>query len=261
MLWLAVLEKAGYSQAGRGNRETLYNTVLLIEIIWHCLKSLHYFEDRQKTWEKCFYFFSALFLLFAFFVFFSSSGLCLWDISGIVFVIAIFVWIVVINLTLGKFLTHYGLQDWHKLFSFLLFYRVWTSSGLGHVAPDLSSLLVSIPLTSLQPDGRAASSWEGLNGSSPLQTHCRPLTKKTKEEETLRQSEKTHPNQQQHFSRWQPTGSTKCVTWPAFLVPCTRLPLTPCGATPPLTCWPVATFSAGLGQTFPKRWLHCVSNK
>lgn len=46
MLWLAVLR-----QAGRGNRESLYNTVLLIEIIWHRLKSQHYFEDRQK--EKC----------------------------------------------------------------------------------------------------------------------------------------------------------------------------------------------------------------
>lgn len=39
MLWLA----------GRGNRETLYNAALLIEIIWHRLKSLHYFEDRHKA--------------------------------------------------------------------------------------------------------------------------------------------------------------------------------------------------------------------
>lgn len=39
--------------AGRGNRETLYNTALLIEIIWHRLKSLHYFEDRHKAETFC----------------------------------------------------------------------------------------------------------------------------------------------------------------------------------------------------------------
>lgn len=65
MLWLAVLW-----QAGRGNRETLYNKVLLIEIIWHCLKSLHYLEDRQKPGEKSAFlcFFNALFLFIIFFV-------------------------------------------------------------------------------------------------------------------------------------------------------------------------------------------------
>lgn len=52
MLWLAVLWQAGWSQAGRGNRETLYNTVLLIEIIWYCLILLHYLEGREKTEEK-----------------------------------------------------------------------------------------------------------------------------------------------------------------------------------------------------------------
>lgn len=87
MLWLAVLW-----QAGRGNRETLYNTVLLIENIWHCLKSLHYLEDGQKEGEKCLCF-SAPSNISSSLPFCSPSSsslflsrVCFWGMSGIVLV-------------------------------------------------------------------------------------------------------------------------------------------------------------------------------
>lgn len=61
-------------------------------------------------------------------------------------------------------------------------------------------------------------------------------------------------------SQWQQTENTKCVTWRAFLAPCTRSPLTPWRATLLLTCWPALIFSAGLELTCPKKWLLYVSS-
>lgn len=86
----------------------------------------------------------------------------------------------------------------------------------------------------------------------PFRTLFRPLTTTRLEKEpVIRRS---------HLSEWQQTGSISCITWQSFPAPCTHSPLTPCGATPPLTSWPVATSLASLEQTFLKRWLHCVSN-
>lgn len=138
--------------------------------------------------------------------------------------------------------------------SSLPFCRVWVCSGAG---PSTRSSFLS-PLCSQTAEKPAA---EWLDGTNPFPTHLRPLTEQRQEDGTILQSEKTHLNHQRRFSRWQPTGSTNCDTWPTSPVPCTHSPLTPCGATPPLTCWPVATSLAGLGQTFPKKWLHCVSNR
>lgn len=78
-------------------------------------------------------------------------------------------------------------------FSSLPLYRVWTWSGLGHLAPGSHS--PALPLssaslcTSLWPDGSGASSWEGLNGTGPFQTQHRPLTRHTGREnsETVRE--------------------------------------------------------------------------
>lgn len=133
-------------------------------------------------------------------------------------------------------------------------------SGSGQVLVTWSLPLFFLPLTSVRPGSRGDSSWVVLNGIDPFTTRHRPLTNTTQEEETILQSQRSHLNRQHHFSWWQQTGSTNYVTWPSSPVLCTRSPLTPCGATPPLTYWPVATSLAGLGQTFPKRWLHCVSN-
>lgn len=255
MLWLAVL-----GQAGRGNRETLYNTVLLIEIIWHCLKSLHYFEDRQKAGEKCcapsVSLLCQLFLQrFSFFIFFAFiPGAFFSVISGVALIAEsdIFAWVVVTDLT--SLLSH--CRKWPDFGSCIWPIIFLSPSFLQN--PDLPPCSSSLsPLCSQTAEEPAA---EWLDGTGPFRTHLRPLTKTTQEEETIIESERTHLNHPQHFSRWQPTGSTNCVTWPSSPVPCTRSPLTPCGATPPLTYWPVATSLAGLGQIFPKRWLHCVSN-
>ena len=94
-----------------------------------------------------------------------------------------------------------------------------------------------------------------LNGRSELEP-----TTAAPEEETVTRAQRRRRNRQQRSPGWRPTGSTSCITWPSSPAPCTRSPLTPCAATPPLTFWPAATFSANLEQTFPKRWLHCVSN-
>lgn len=249
MLWLAVLR-----QAGRGNRESLYNTVLLIEIIWHCLKSQHYFEDGQKPAEKvlCAFcsgqLFIRCFIFFTFIPFFSFF-------SG--------VWLPENDLSLWVFLSDLTLLFSHRLGILCLthppplpFLSAESGSVQVLVSPPRSSS--RSPLCSLTAEKPAA---EWLDGTDPFPTHLRPLTEQRQEDQTLLQSEKTHLNHQRHSPRWQPTGSTNCDTWPTSPAPCTHSPLTPCGATPPLTCWPVATSLAGLGQTFPKKWLHCVSNR
>lgn len=132
-------------------------------------------------------FFSALVLLFVFYVFIPQKwyfcmNCCYWfD----------FRWVVKLLCSLSNNQTLAPASN-PSSFSSLLFYRVWTWSGLGHVAPGLStgsSSHVRIPLASPQPGGREASSWEGLNGTGPFQAHRRPLTKTTQEEETTRQSE------------------------------------------------------------------------
>lgn len=227
MLWLA----------GRGNRETLYSTALLIEIIWHRQKSLHYFEDRHKAETFCASSVSQLCRPVLFPHFLSCR----------------------VSFVLFRCCSHYRkLCFWHftwwsnpsPFFSpFSLSCRAWIS-GVSSFCP-----------LSLSAAEEPSAKW--LNGSGPFPTHLRPLIETTQEEETIQPEKKSparKPKKQQHFSQWPPTGSTNYVTWPSSPAPCTRSPLTPCGATPPLTCWPAATSLAGLGQIFPKRWLHCVSN-
>lgn len=126
-------------------------------------------------------------------------------------------------------------------------------------AESRSPPLLFLPLTSLQPDGRGASGWVA-GWHRPISNSPPAPDQDDAGRGNNNRVRENHLNHPQHFSRWQPTGSTNCVTWPSSPVPCTRSPLTPCGATPPLTYWPVATSLAGMGQIFPKRWLHCVSN-
>lgn len=225
MLWLA----------GRGNRETLYNTALLIEIIWHRLKSLHYFEDRHKAETFCASSISQLCQLVLFPHFLSYC----------------------FSFVLFGCCSHYRkLCFWH--------FSCWSNpSPFFSPFPSLqisSGYLVSV--SNLSAAEEPPAKW--LNGSGLFPAHLRPLIETTQEEETTIQSEEKpparKPKKQQHFSWWPPTGSTNYVTWPSSPAPCTRSPLTPCGATPPLTCWPVATSLADSGQIFLKRWLHCVSN-
>ena len=59
-------------------------------------------------------------------------------------------------------------------------------------------------------------------------------------------------------SSWLPTGNGRWVRWASHLLS-TRLPSTPCGATPPLTCWPIAACLGDSVPTCPERWRLCVS--
>lgn len=79
------------------------------------------------------------------------------------------------------------LRFWFKyltpFFSFLQNLDLVRSWSRGPWPFCVSSSFLGIPLTSLQPDSREASSWEGLDGTSSLQTQRRVLTNATLGEE------------------------------------------------------------------------------
>lgn len=209
----ARLRQCGHSQPGKRNRETLYSTVLLIEIIWHYTKSLDYLEDWQKL---------------------KKVVLCLCQQSSAV----LFCHFLSLHICKIKWLCACG---WRTLLgnNCVLFFF-------------LQNLTRQLP----------TSSWWSLPWSCGLPESERSWMALVSSRLTWGFRQRSHPSQLKHFtSLWRPTETIKCATWLASHVRCTRLPLTQWEATPPLTFWRAVTYLEDLERTFPKRWLHSVSNK